>query len=145
MCDTKRGCRTTSKEPTMKFYEMPESAIAESLRQISFKVAIAVLEQRSSTVTLHTKTNLRRMSGQHTCYTVIPGVRTDKTGSKKGYGGSEEHSYKSCRGKAPRSGMRFEELVFFCRNLIICFMLVGKVLALFVIRPIFCHARFFCL
>ena len=39
----------------MKFYEIPESAIAESLRQISFQVAIAVLEQRSSAVPLHTK------------------------------------------------------------------------------------------
>lgn len=76
MCDTKRGdARTASKEPTMKFYEMPESAIAESLCQISFKVAIAVLEQRSSTVTLHTKTNLRRMSGQHRCWAIISGVR----------------------------------------------------------------------
>ena len=34
---------------------MPQSAIAESCRQISFQVATAVLEQRSSTVPLHTK------------------------------------------------------------------------------------------
>ena len=39
----------------MKFYEMPQSVIAESCRQISFQVATAVLEQRSSTVPLHTK------------------------------------------------------------------------------------------
>ncbi len=41
----------------MKFYEMPESLIAESFRQISSEVAMAVLERRSSTVTLHGKTN----------------------------------------------------------------------------------------
>lgn len=34
---------------------MPQSAIAESCRQISFQVATAVLEQRSSAVPLHTK------------------------------------------------------------------------------------------
>ena len=39
----------------MKFYEMPQSVIAESCRQISFQVATAVLEQRSSAVPLHTK------------------------------------------------------------------------------------------
>ncbi|WP_202191887.1 MULTISPECIES: hypothetical protein [Bacteroides] len=51
-----------SKEPAMKFYEIPSSPITESCHQISFQVAIAVLGQCSSTVPLHTKTNLRRMS-----------------------------------------------------------------------------------
>lgn len=60
----KRGdARTMSKEPAMKFYEIPSSPITESCRQILFQVAIAVLGQCSSTVPLHTKTDLRRMSG----------------------------------------------------------------------------------
>ncbi|EXY32786.1 hypothetical protein M080_4907 [Bacteroides fragilis str. 3397 T10] len=48
----------------MKFYEIPQSAIAESCRQISFQVAIAVLGARSSAVSLYVKTNLRRLPGQ---------------------------------------------------------------------------------
>ncbi|EEC94947.1 hypothetical protein PRABACTJOHN_03682 [Parabacteroides johnsonii DSM 18315] len=58
------GTRTTDKKPAMKFYEIPQSAIAESCRQISFPVAAAVLELRSSTVSLHTKTELRLLPGQ---------------------------------------------------------------------------------
>lgn len=56
--------RTTDKKPGMKFYEIPQSAIAESCRQISFQVAIAVLGARSSAVSLYVKTNLRRLPGQ---------------------------------------------------------------------------------
>jgi len=44
MCAPNEGARTTGKDPGMKFYEMSESAIAESLRQISFQVATAILE-----------------------------------------------------------------------------------------------------
>lgn len=72
----------------MKFYEMPESVIAESLRQISFKVAIAVLERRSSTVTLHTKTSLWRSRGNKGVMPLYQESGRDKRGCKTGYGGS---------------------------------------------------------
>ncbi len=49
----------------MKFYEMPESLITESFRQISLEVAMAVLERRSSTVTLHAKTTHGVCRGKH--------------------------------------------------------------------------------
>jgi len=58
----------------MKFYEIPLSSITESCRQISFQVAIAVLEPCSSTVPLHTKTDLRRMSGLWRDYTLKTGI-----------------------------------------------------------------------
>ena len=66
--------RTTDKEPAMKFYEIPLSPITESCRQILFQVAIAVLGQCSSTVPLHTKTDLRRMSGLWRDYTLKTGI-----------------------------------------------------------------------
>lgn len=59
---------------------MPESTITESFRQISFQVAIAVLERRSPTVTLHTKTNLWRRSGQQRVMPLYQESGTDKTG-----------------------------------------------------------------
>jgi len=58
----------------MKFYEIPLSPITESCRQILFQVAIAVLEPCSSTVPLHTKTDLRRMSGLWRDYTLKTGI-----------------------------------------------------------------------
>lgn len=81
----------------MKFYEIPESMIAESLRQISFKVAIAVLERRSSTVPLHTKQACGVCRGNRGVIPLYQESGRDKTGFKTGYGGSEEHSYKSNR------------------------------------------------
>lgn len=77
----------------MKFYEIPLSPITESCRQILFQVAIAVLEPCSSTVPLHTKTDLRRMSG---CEGIIP-LKQEYTGSETGSGSSAEHIYKSNR------------------------------------------------
>ena len=64
----------------MKFYEIPLSPITESCHQILFQVAIAVLEPCSSTVPLHTKTSLWRMSG---CEGIIP-LKQEYTGSKTG-------------------------------------------------------------
>lgn len=71
--------------------------ITESFRQILFQVAIAVLELRSSTVTLHTKTNLWRRSGQQRVIPLYQESDTDKTGSETGHGGLAGRSYKSNR------------------------------------------------
>ena len=77
--------RTASKEPMMKFYEIPESAIAESLRQISFKVAKRYLSGVRPPYLCTRKQACGVCRGNKGVIPLYQESGRDKTGCKTGY------------------------------------------------------------